>query len=219
MKTSHIYVVDDDEAVRMSLNMLLQRRPSTSVRSFASGEAFLDALPELALGCVLLDLNMPRMSGIDVLKALSPFSSRFAAIMLTAQGDISRAVQAMKAGAVDFLEKPCSHTTLFIAIDAAQAQLQQINAKVEFRASAQAKLAQLSSRQFEVLKGLIDGRPNKAIAFDLDISPRTVEIYRAKLMEKLEVRSLSEALGIAFAAGLFPAPPLPTPGEDEPQEA
>ncbi|HEX7852867.1 MAG TPA: response regulator [Sphingobium sp.] len=205
MTTSDIYIVDDDDAVRISLEQLLQLRPRTSVRSFASGEAFLEVLPELTPGCVLLDLNMPEISGIGVLNALSPFSSRFAVVMMTAQGDIGSAVQAMKSGAIDFLEKPCSHTTLFTAIDMAQTRLQQVGAQAERMGAAQAKLAQLSSRQLEVLKGLIHGRSNKAIAFGLDISPRTVEIYRAKVMEKLEVRSLSEALGIAFAAGLFPA--------------
>jgi two-component system response regulator FixJ len=207
----NLYIVDDDPSVRSSLTQLLNLRSDLLTRSFASGEMFLDALETLAPGCVLLDLNMPGLSGMGVLGRLSPLSSQFAVIMMTAQGDINSAVQAMKAGALDFIEKPFHHSLLLGAIDAAQARLQRIGAETDRIATAQAKLAQLSSRQFEVLRGLIHGQSNKAIAFELDISPRTVEIYRAKLMEKLEVRSLSEMLSIAFAAGLFPSPENETP--------
>lgn len=217
--TVAIYIVDDDEAMRVSLDQLLHLRGDTVTRSFASGEEFLAAHETLEPGCLLLDLNMPGVSGMGVLEVLAPLASRFATIMLTAQGDIGSAVAAMKAGAVDFLEKPFHHSALLQAIDTAHARLLRVSAETDRMEQARGKLAQLSSRQLEVLKGLIEGQSNKAIAFQLDISPRTVEIYRAKLMEKLEVRSLSEALGIAFAAGLFNGPASPAPVEDKESDA
>lgn len=203
--TSHnIYVVDDDDVVRGSLQSLLSVKPDRSVRGFSSGDSFLTAADTLEPGCLLLDLHMPGVSGINVLKAIRADRPKFVAIVLTGGSDVSLAVQAMKAGAIDFIEKPCEHMALTQAVDTALAQLAHSSLQAERTKGATAKIASLSSRERDVLKGLIDGRSNKAIAFELDISPRTVEIYRAKLMEKLEVRSLSEALGIAFAAGLFP---------------
>ncbi|AGH49065.1 MULTISPECIES: response regulator transcription factor [Sphingomonadales] len=200
----NVYIVDDDDVVRGSLESLLALRPDTSVRSFGSGDAFLAGADGLESGCLLLDLHMPGLSGIDVLKAIGDHAGKFVAIVLTGKGDVSLAVQAMKAGAVDFLEKPCAHRALIQAIDTAIARLERSSLEADRVAAATAKLALLSARERDVLKGLIEGLSNKVIAYQLEISPRTVEIYRAKLMEKLEVRSLSEALGIAFAAGMFP---------------
>ncbi|WOK37741.1 response regulator transcription factor [Sphingomonas sp. C3-2] len=206
MNARNLFIVDDDDVVRASLQSLMSVRSGLSIRSFRSGDAFLAELPMLDPGCILLDLHMPGASGLDVLKTLARQGEKHVAIILTGQGDVIRAVQAMKAGASDFLEKPCDHLSLLAAVDHAFEQLRQSTAENDRIRAAQDKLASLSSRELDVLKGLIDGRSNKIIAYDLDISPRTVEIYRAKLMEKLGVKSLSEALRIAFAGGLIPNP-------------
>ena len=199
----HLYIVDDDEAVRASLLRLLSILPRVAVRSFASGDEFLAKARHLEPGCLLLDLHMPGTSGIGVLDALTPIAERFATVVLTGEGDVGMAVQAMKLGAFDFLEKPCNHMRLIEAIELAIARQQETIRDVTRRAKAVAKINSLSLRERDVLIGLMEGQANKIIAHDLGISPRTVEIYRAKLMEKLNVRSLPEALGIAFAAGLY----------------
>jgi two-component system, LuxR family, response regulator FixJ len=198
-----IYIVDDDDAVRASLHSLLSVHPDLIVRGFRSGDAFLQDVAELDPGVLLLDFHMPGSTGLDVLNALDG-SPRFVPIVLTGQGNVGLAVQAMKAGALDFVEKPYEAETLLQLIDNAFSRLEEDNEAAARVDAAEAKIAKLSPRETDVLKGLIEGRSNKIIAYDLDISPRTVEIYRANLMEKLEVRSLSEALRIAFAAGLFP---------------
>ncbi len=200
----NIYIVDDDDAVRASLQSLLATRPNLLIRSFRSGDAFLTEVTELDPGVLLLDVHMPGSSGIDVLRSL-PDQRQFAAIVLTGQGNITLAVEAMKAGALDFVEKPYEHLALLQMVDNAFSRLETSSADAARVDAAKAKLARLSGRETDVLKGLIDGHANKVIAHHLDISPRTVEIYRAHLMEKLEVRSLSEALRIAFAAGLYPS--------------
>ncbi|WP_404709898.1 response regulator transcription factor [Sphingomonas sp. MMS24-J13] len=200
----NIYIVDDDDAVRASLQSLLATRPNLLVRTFRSGDAFLAEVKELDRGVLLLDVHMPGSSGIDVLRAL-PDSRQFASIVLTGQGNITLAVDAMKAGALDFVEKPYEHLALLQMVEGAFSRLETDSADAARVESARAKLARLSGRETDVLKGLIDGQANKVIAHHLDISPRTVEIYRAHLMEKLEVRSLSEALRVAFAAGLYPS--------------
>jgi two-component system response regulator FixJ len=200
----NIYIVDDDDAVRASLQSLLATRPNLLIRSFRSGDAFLAEVKELDPGVLLMDVHMPGSSGIDVLRAL-PDQRQFAAIVLTGQGNITLAVEAMKAGALDFVEKPYEHLALLQMVEGAFSRLETDSADAARVELAKAKLARLSGRETDVLKGLIDGHANKVIAHHLDISPRTVEIYRAHLMEKLEVRSLSEALRIAFAAGLYPS--------------
>lgn len=204
MTIRNIFVVDDDDSVRISLMHLLRLLPDHHVRDFPSGDAFLAEAPNLPPGCLLLDLHMPGTSGIGVLEALAPDAGRFAPIVLTGEGDISLTVRAMKLGAQDFLEKPCNHVRLFEAIDAAFTQQAHTQRVVTRRSQAIAKINSLSQRERDVLIGLMDGRSNKVIAHDLGISPRTIEIYRAKLMEKFNARTLSEALGIAFAAGLYP---------------
>ncbi|MDB5721105.1 MAG: fixJ [Alphaproteobacteria bacterium] len=203
MTTRSIYIVDDDDAVRASLHSLLSVRPDTLIRGYRSGDAFLAAIDELEPGCILLDFHMPGATGLDVLRAVQGRPG-FVAIILTGRGDIALAVEAMKAGAVDFIEKPYQFAELSAALEAAYAKLEESNAETARAGAAAAKLDALSSREQDVLKGLIEGRSNKLIAYDLDISPRTVEIYRANVMTKLGVRSLSEALRIAFAAGLVP---------------
>jgi two-component system response regulator FixJ len=181
----------------------LSVRQDLIVRGFRSGDAFLQDVGELDPGVLLLDFHMPGATGLDVLVALDN-SPRFVPIVLTGQGNVGLAVQAMKAGALDFVEKPYEAETLLQLIDNAFSRLEEDNEAADRVNAAEAKIAKLSPRETDVLKGLIEGRSNKIIAYELDISPRTVEIYRANLMEKLEVRSLSEALRIAFAAGLFP---------------
>jgi two-component system response regulator FixJ len=200
----NIYVVDDDDPVRLSLQSLLSIQNNLVIRGFRSGDAFLADLPELEPGVLLLDYNMPGTSGLETLRTVSAEPRRFAAIMLTGEGNVSLAVDAMKFGAVDFLEKPYEPAKLLDVVASGFARLEQDNDAASRAEMAKAKIAALTPRQKDVLKGLIEGRANKVIAHDLDISPRTVEIYRASLMEKLEVRSLSEALRIAFAAGMFP---------------
>jgi len=201
--TRTVYIVDDDDAVRASLHTLLSIRNDLLIRSYRSGDAFLQEVSDLDPGVVLLDFHMPGATGLDVLNALNK-NPKFVAIVLTGQGNVGLAVQAMKAGALDFVEKPYEAEVLMQLVDAAFARLEQGSEAAARVNAAEAKIAKLSPRETDVLKGLIEGRSNKIIAFELDISPRTVEIYRANLMEKLEVRSLSEALRIAFAAGLFP---------------
>ena len=201
--TRTIYIVDDDDAVRASLHSLLSVRSDLVVRGFRSGDAFLEDADQLDPGVLLLDFHMPGATGLDVLHALDG-KARFVPVVLTGQGNVGLAVQAMKAGALDFLEKPYEADVLMQVIDNAFARLEENSHETARLSAAEAKIAKLSPRETDVLKGLIEGRSNKIIAYELDISPRTVEIYRANLMEKLEVRSLSEALRIAFAAGLFP---------------
>ncbi|QIG79733.1 response regulator transcription factor [Stakelama tenebrarum] len=201
--TRTVYIVDDDDAVRASLHGLLSVQPDLVIRGFRTGDAFLEELPELAPGVALLDFHMPGSSGLDVLRRIGS-DVRFAAVILTGQGNVTLAVEAMKEGALDFIEKPYEAEELLAIVDAAFSRLDQDSAEAARVQSATTKIDKLSPRETDVLKGLIEGRSNKIIAYDLDISPRTVEIYRANLMEKLEVRSLSEALRIAFAAGLFP---------------
>ncbi|OAN52590.1 MULTISPECIES: response regulator transcription factor [unclassified Sphingobium] len=203
MKTRQIFIVDDDDSVRLSLVQLLSILPDHQVHSFASGDVFLAAAARLDPGCLLLDLHMPGTPGIGVLEAIGPIAERFATIVLTGESDVGTAVQAMKLGAFDFLEKPCDHVRLIAAIESAFSRQAKSIQAVTRRAQALAKINSLSLRERDVLIGLIEGHSNKVIAHDLGISPRTIEIYRAKLMEKLHVRSLSEALGIAFAAGLY----------------
>ena len=201
--TRTVYIVDDDDAVRASLHTLLSIRNDLLIRSYRSGDAFLQEVNDLDPGVVLLDFHMPGATGLDVLVALNK-DPKFVAIVLTGQGNVGLAVQAMKAGALDFVEKPYEAEVLMQLVDAAFARLEQGSEAAARVNAAEAKIAKLSPRETDVLKRLIEGRSNKIIAYELDISPRTVEIYRANLMEKLEVRSLSEALRIAFAAGLFP---------------
>ena len=195
-----VYIVDDDQAVRQSLHGLLSERPNLVIRVFASGDAFLDNIEASDGGVLLLDFQMPGRNGIEVMQALQQRSAKFLTIMLTGQGDISLAVQAMKAGATDFLEKPYDPHHLLNLLDEAFTRSSETSGIAQRREQARERIARLSPREHEVLMGLIEGRPNKVIAHQLDLSPRTVEIYRANMMEKLDVSSLSEALRLAYAA-------------------
>ena len=205
MSTRTIYVVDDDDDVRLSLQSLLSVLPNTLVWGFRSGDAFLERAEDLGPGVILLDYHMPGSTGLDVLREIRPYGSKFVAVVLTGHGEVSLAVEAMKCGALDFLEKPYEHDVLLETLNNASAQLEQSSEQVARVEGAKAKIERLSAREVQVMHGLIQGRSNKVIAYDLDLSPRTIEIYRANLMDKLEVNNLSDILRIAFTAGLVPS--------------
>ena len=199
--SKRVYLVDDDEAIRRSASFML-RSSGYSVKTFSTGVEFLDAVEELDAGCILLDVRMPEIGGLEVQDTLSERGISHPVVVMTGHGDVTVAVQAMKAGAVDFIEKPFDKTVLIEAIEDGFARLAQASSDLSRREQAQARLRVLTPREQDVLQGLALGHPNKTIAYDLGISPRTVEVHRANLMQKLEVASLSEALRIAFAAGL-----------------
>ena len=196
-----VHLVDDDEAVRRSASLML-RGQRLIVRTYASGTALLDAADELVPGCILLDVRMPDMDGLEVQAALGDRGIFLPVIIMTGHGDINLAVQAMKAGAVDFIEKPFGRATLLSALEQGFAKLDRASRRRARGEDAARRLAALTRRERDVLQGLARGHPNKAIANALGISPRTVEIHRAKLMSRLGVGSLSELLRLAFAAGL-----------------
>jgi two-component system response regulator FixJ len=198
-----IYIVDDDEAVRDSLSVLLEAR-GYPVRSFASAPAFLDVAPTLPPGCLIVDIRMPEMDGLELQQRLHDRGLRFPMIVVTGHGDVPLAVRAMKAGALDFIEKPFAAQAIIDGAAAALAQLHDADATDPAASAAAARLEPLSAREREVLEGLLAGLPNKSIAYDLAISPRTVEIHRARVMAKTGARSLSELIRLALAAGLRP---------------
>jgi two-component system response regulator FixJ len=196
-----IHIIDDEEAVRRSAGFML-KTSGFVVETWASGTAFLKEVRHASPGCILLDVRMPEMDGLEVQQALNERGVAMPVIVLTGHGDISIAVRAMKAGAVDFIEKPFEKAVLLGAIDAAFARLEDKKGRADRESEAAVAIAALTPRERDVLDGLAQGLPNKTIAYDLGISPRTVEVHRANLMTKLAVRSLSDALRIAFAAGL-----------------
>ncbi|WP_084396683.1 response regulator transcription factor [Henriciella aquimarina] len=196
-----VHLVDDDEAIRHSASFML-RLAGYRVQTHKDGVSFLDDLPRMETGCILLDVQMPKMSGLAVQKELNARGVDMPVVVLTGHGDVSVAVQAMKAGAMNFVEKPYEKQVLLNALeDAFEEQKNRSMGSLQ-KADAEKRLAHLTPRETEVLEGLVDGLTNKAIANSLDISPRTVEIHRANMMEKLGVDNLSSALRIAFAAGL-----------------
>lgn len=194
-----VHLVDDDEAIRRSVGFML-KTSGFHVRTYESGVELLKAAPNLEPGCVLLDIRMPAMDGLEVQAALRDKGVTLPVIIMTGHGDVSLAVQAMKAGAVDFIEKPFEKAVLLSAIEHGVERLKKSAANLDRADEAAVRLQALTPREREVLDGLAKGLPNKTIAYDLGISPRTVEIHRANVMSKLGVRSLSEALRIAFAA-------------------
>lgn len=196
-----IHIVDDEDAIRRSASFML-KTSGYMVETWPSGVAFLKEARHAEHGCILLDVRMPEMDGLEVQQALNERGITMPVVVLTGHGDVSIAVRAMKAGAVDFLEKPFEKAVLLAAIETAFERLQSNDLQSDRAAEATVRLAGLTSRERDVLEGLARGLPNKTIAYDLGISPRTVEVHRANLMAKLEVRSLSDALRIAFAAGL-----------------
>tara|TARA_R110001592_G_scaffold121791_1_gene327800 strand:+ start:298 stop:924 length:627 start_codon:yes stop_codon:yes gene_type:complete len=200
-ETRLIHLVDDDEAVRHSASFML-RHAGFSVKTYADGVIFLESAQQAALGCILLDVQMPHMDGLEVQQRLNDLGISLPVIVLTGHGDVEVAVKAMKAGAVDFVEKPYEKQTLIAALTRAFERLEARSHKDVLIDEAKGRIERLTPRERDVLIGLVDGFTNKMIAETLDISPRTVEIHRANLMEKLDAPSLSSVLRIAFAAGV-----------------
>lgn len=196
-----VYLVDDDEAIRRSAGFMLKTSGHV-VKAYASGVEFLKESKDLEPGCVLLDIRMPGMDGLEVQQALRDRGSLLPIVIMTGHGDVGIAVRAMKVGAIDFIEKPFQKSVLLEALDQGFSQIERRDSSQARADEAQVRLQALTPRERDVLAGLVRGHPNKTIAYDLGISPRTVEIHRANLMAKLEVHSLSDALRIAFAAGL-----------------
>ena len=202
MSQNHIIIVDDEEAIRHSTSFML-RHAGYLVKTFPDGPPFLEELtddPEAT--CILLDVRMPDMDGITVLKTLRQRGFAVPVIILTGHGDVSTAVTAMKSGATDFLEKPYKKEDLISAIETAFEAIEKGEASLSARQAAEAHIEALTGREKDVLVGLAKGMTNKTIATDLGISARTVEIHRANLMSKLNADNLSAVLKIAFVVGL-----------------
>ena len=197
-----VHVIDDDEALRDSLAFLL-RTADLEVMSHASAAAFLDSLPLKGLTCIITDVRMPGLSGIDLLRRVKELGIEVPVIVITGHGDVPLAVEAMRFGAVDFLEKPFDDEVLLQSVRAALRQQAGAAKRQSERAEIEGRLGTLSPRERDVLGGLVAGRANKQIAFELGISPRTVEIYRANLMDKMQAGSLSDLVRMALIVGIL----------------
>jgi two-component system response regulator FixJ len=199
--SSEVYVIDDDEAIRRSLAFLL-RTAGLPSRSFDSAEAFLAEAGDLAPGCVITDVRMPGIDGIELVRRVAEAKLPLSTIVITGHGDIALAVEAMKGGAVDFLEKPFKDEVLLAAVQRALDADSRATQQDEDKQRYQAAFAALSKREREVLEQVVVGKTSKVIAYDLGISPRTVEVYRAGMMMKTGAKSLSELVRMALLAGL-----------------
>jgi two-component system response regulator FixJ len=197
-----VHIIDDDEAVRRSLEFLLQSA-RFKTRTYETALAFLNTLPDIGSGCIVTDVKMPEMSGVELLRHLRQKKQRIPVIVITGHADVPMAVDAMKSGAADFLEKPFDDEVLLSAVRAALASMENTSQRDRERAELQQRFATLSKREREVLEGLVAGKPNKTIAFDLGISARTVEIYRANVMTKMRAVSLSELVRMTMIAGVL----------------
>jgi two-component system response regulator FixJ len=197
-----VYVIDDDEAMRDSLEFLLDAA-DFAVTLFESAQHFLDALPGVDFGCVVSDARMPDIDGIELLKRLKASRSPFPVLIMTGHGDVPLAVEAMKLGAVDFLEKPFEDDRLIGMIDIALKQTESGARSEAVTLDIAARIASLSPRERQVMEGLIAGLSNKLIAREYDISPRTIEVYRANVMTKMQANSLSELVRLAMRAGML----------------
>jgi two-component system, LuxR family, response regulator FixJ len=196
-----IHLVDDEEAIRQSTGFML-RAAGFDVTTYASGDEFLEAVGSTAPGCVLLDIRMPGTDGLEVQRLMVERGIDLPVVVLTGHGDISLSVRAIKRGAIDFLEKPFEKIPLLRAIEEAFERLTGTKPGDADAAGAIQRLAVLTPRERDVLEGLVRGQPNKITAYKLGISTRTVEVHRANLTNKLNVRSLSDVLRLAFVAGL-----------------
>jgi two-component system response regulator FixJ len=195
-----IHVIDDDEAMRDSLEFLFQSA-DLPVRSYESAAIFLESNPGVITGCVVTDVRMPGMSGLDLVRELAVRAAGLEVVVITGHGDVPLAVEAMKAGARDFLEKPFDDERLLAIVRAALEQRDAKGSLTDEQAAARAKVDRLSQRERQVLKRLVDGQLNKTIAWDLGISPRTVEVYRAKLMVKMQAAAFADLVRMALMAG------------------
>jgi two-component system response regulator FixJ len=199
----NIYIVDDDFAMRDSLEMLVIAH-GYETRVFRSGAEFLQAAPFLPFGCLIVDLQMPEIDGLQLLDRLKARKIKFPVVVITGFGNITIAVTAMRAGALDFVEKPFSNEQIFGSIELAlDAQAAPVEAGVKREVVAQ-RITRLSRREHEVMTRLVAGNSNKVTALTLGLSPRTVEIHRARVMEKMQARSLSELVRLAITAGINP---------------
>jgi len=194
-----VHVIDDDDAVRDSLSFLLTAA-RIAVATYASAAEFLGTLPAVASGCVITDIRMPGMTGLELLKRLHDGGFKLPVIVVTGHADVPLAVEAMKLGAVEFLEKPFDEDSLLAAVRSALDRHRDEDNRDARQAEVRERLASLSARERQVLDGLVAGNPNKTIAYDLGISPRTVEIYRANVMTKMQAGSLSELVRMAMIA-------------------
>ncbi|WP_027515579.1 response regulator FixJ [Bradyrhizobium sp. WSM1417] len=197
-----IYVIDDDEAMRDSLNFLLESS-GFAVTLFNNAQSFLNALPGLAFGCVVSDVRMPGLDGIELLKRLKAQHCPFPILIITGHGDVPLAVGAIKLGAVDFLEKPFDDDRLITLIESAVREGEPAAKNEAVAQDIAARVASLSPREHQVMEGLVAGLSNKLIAREYDISPRTIEVYRANVMTKMQANSLSELLRLAMRTGML----------------
>jgi two-component system, LuxR family, response regulator FixJ len=195
-----VHIVDDDEAVRQSLAFMLSTA-GIPVRVYESATSFLAGLPMLQAGCLITDVRMPDMTGLELLQQLRGKGIKLPVIVITGHGDIPLAVEAMKCGALDFIEKPFAEESILRAVRAAQDRSKRVGPRSEEEAQVASRLASLSERERQVLEGLVSGHANKIIAHELGISPRTVEVYRANLMTKMQAKSLSELIRMTLAVG------------------
>jgi len=195
-----VHIIDDDEAMRDSLLFLLDTAGFRAAAS-ASAADFLRTIPNAGLGCIVTDIRMPDMTGLELIKVLRAGGHAYPVVVITGHGDVPLAVEAMKAGVVDFIEKPFDDETLLEAIRIAFREGTDLAGTNPERLAIQARMGELSPREREVLGGVVAGKPNKIIAHDLGISPRTVEVYRANLMTKMSAASLSELVRMALVAG------------------
>ncbi|MEY9359340.1 two-component system response regulator FixJ [Bradyrhizobium yuanmingense] len=198
----NVYVIDDDAAMRDSLNFLLDSA-GFAVTLFDDALAFLEALPGLGFGCVVSDVRMPGLDGIELLKRMKAQQSPFPIVIMTGHGDVPLAVEAMKLGAVDFLEKPFDDDRLTAMIESALRQAEPAAKNEAVTHDIAARVASLSPRERQVMEGLVAGLSNKLIAREYDISPRTIEVYRANVMTKMQASSLSELVRLAMRAGML----------------
>ena len=198
----HVYVIDDDDAMRDSLNFLLDSS-GYKVALFDTAQAFFDALPGLVFGCVVSDVRMPGLDGIELLRRVKAQHSPFPILIMTGHGDVPLAVEAMKLGAVDFLEKPFEDDRLTAMIELALRQAEPAAKNEAITQDIAARVASLSPRERQVMQGLVAGLSNKLIAREHDISPRTIEVYRANVMTKMQANSLSELVRLAMRAGML----------------
>ena len=196
-----VHIVDDEDSIRRSLDFLL-RSAGYRTERWEDGEAFLRGANNAEAACVLLDVRMPGMDGLQVQAEMASRGYNLPVIVLTGHGDIATAVRAMRGGAVDFLEKPFNRERLLDALAVGFARIEDREAARKRQEWATTEVAKLTEREKEVLEGLACGYPNKTIAYDLGISSRTVEVYRANVMTKFEVSNFADALRIAFAAGM-----------------
>ena len=196
-----VHIVDDEETVRKSLAFLLTTHGFT-VRVHNSAADFLAVAPTVRNGCLVTDLRMPDMSGVELLRSLKIAQVMIPTIVITGHGDVPMAVEAMKAGALDFIEKPFEDEVLIEAIKRAAARLDEVPIETDDIAAIQSRLEQLSERERQVLSGVVAGLPNKTIAYDLNISPRTVEVHRANVMTKMQARNLPELVRMALSANI-----------------